>query len=451
MRKIFNILLTFPLRFEDLLWLGFLSHVAPPKHAESGASITAAPPASLYVQCGAESLLLAGCSSAEPVSSSALQGTKLIKCLSLCHSFFASLWLGTDKTILVFYTGFNNGESLSEEFIRHSDDCEFPRFAALPEAGVCLLARLVVTARRHRRHEKEAAQRGVAVAVDVSPVVYRCTGLLVCRGKSEITGKLLGVVEVGKSGRGNDQSGGQCNADALYGCKELELTIEFLFGHIGKLFLQQVYLLLKICNDRYDSSFCRLIGYRQHLKGLLEGLCGHKLLLELSQHGTFLLEEHQRLSRNPVGSWLHPFPVEGDKPCIRFVSFSHREHHSCEVFNLKRVFHTDRYAGFGKKIEEQCAIRSGGLHDAVTLIWECTDKFADTRSIVSEIPDFPSLVGGVGNRECRLTDVNAYVSHNLAVCLNHQYISNFHCEIQGQQSALMNYPVFDVKAPALIP
>lgn len=108
---------------------GFLSHVAPPKHVKSEASAKAAPLASLHVQCGAESLLLAGCSSAEPVSSSALRGTKLVKFFVSRSVFGVFLWPCADKTVFIGVAALDNGESLPYKLVRNRNQSNF---AGLP-------------------------------------------------------------------------------------------------------------------------------------------------------------------------------------------------------------------------------------------------------------------------------------------------------------------------------
>lgn len=446
MTRDFNILLTFAVFVDGSRWKGFLSHEAPPKQTKGGASVKGAPPASLLVQCGAESLLLAGCSSAEPVSSSALQKAKLIKSSELCHRLMASGRFFTDESILIWHTAFDDGESLSEKFVGNGDHGEFPGFPPFSESRINFFTCRVVSACGPCGNIEKSAQGGVSVAVDMAAVVDRCARLLISRRKSEIPGKLFGVVEIGEPCCGYDECRGESDPDALDGCEQLELAVELSFRHIGQFLLQIGDLLLQRSDYGRYGSLCGLVDYWQHIKRVCEVFCGGKLFLELSKDGTLLFEEHEGLRWDFVRLRPHPLPVKRYEPRVSAVCLGHCEHGLGEVLYLQRIFHADRYSGFGKQIEEQRAVRSRGFHDAVALRRKRADELADVRARVAEIPDVTTLVGRIGDGERGFADVDSDVPHNITIYKNHLYISDLHCEMRGQETAQMNYPVSDVKA-----
>lgn len=424
----------------------FLAMRRHTKQAKGGASSKAAPPASLLVQCGAESLLLAGCSSAEPASSSALQEAKLIKSPGLCHRRTVPDWFFADESILIGNTAFDDSESLSEKLVCNGDHDEFPWFAPLTKSRVCLFTCRVVPACGPCGNVEKSTQGGIPVTVYVPAIVDRCAGLLVSRRQSEIPAKLFGIVKVGKSCRGDNQSRGQGDSDAFDGCKQSELVIELLFGHIGQFLFKTGDLLLQRGDDGRHCSLGGFIDNRQNIKRVSEVLCGDELFLELSQDCTLLFEQHKRLGGNFVRFWLHPLPVKGYEPCIGTVCLGYGEHGSGEVFYLQRIFHTDLYAGSGKQVQKQGAVRTRGLHYTMALRRERPDELADVRSCVAEIPYGTAPVRRIGDGKRCFADVDSDVSHNLAIYKNHHYISDLHCEIRGQETAQMNYPVSDVKA-----
>lgn len=442
----FNILLTFAMLVDGSLWKGFLSHEAPPKQAKGGASAKGAPPAPLFVQCGAESLLLTGCSSAEPVSSSALRKAKLIKSPGLCHRLTVSRRFFADESILIGLTAFDDGESLSEKFVGDGDHGEFSGFPALPESRIGFLTCRVVSACGPCGNIEKPAQGRVSVAVDVAAIVDRCARLLVSGCQPEIPGKLSGVVEIGESRRGYDECRGEGDPDTFDGSEQLELAVELLFRHIGQFLLQIGDLLLQRSDYGRNGSLGRLVDNRQNIKRVREILCGGKLFFELSQDGALLFEKHKGLRGDFVRFRLHPLSVKGYEPRVCAVGLGHCEHGLGEVLYLQRIFHADRYPGFGKQIEEQCAVRPSGLHDAVALRRKCADELADVHARVAEIPDGTPPVRRIGDGERGFADVDSDVSHILAIYRNHLYISDLHCEMRGQETAQMNYPVSDVKA-----
>ena len=442
----FNILLTFAMLVDGSLWKGFLSHEAPPKQARGGAFAKAAPPASLLVQFGAESLLLAGCSSAEPVSSSALQEAKLIKSPGLFHIRTVPGRFLADESILIGDTAFDNGESLPEKFICNGDHSEFPGFPSLSESRVGFFTCRVVSACGPCGNVEKPAQGGITVTVDVTAIVDRCSRLLVSGRHPEIPGKLSGIVEVGEPRRGYDECGGEGDSDAFDGSEQLELAVELHFRHIGQFLLQIGDLLLQRGDYGRHGSLGRLVDNRQDIKRVREVLCGGQLFLELSQDGALLFEEHKGLRGDSVRLRLHPLAVKSYEPRVASVCLGYSEHGLSEVLYLQGILHAYGNACPGKQIEKQCAVRSRGLHDAVALCRECADELTDVRGRVAEIPDGTAPVGRIGHGERGFADVDSDVSHNIAIYRNHRYISDLHCEMRGQETAQMNYPVSDVKA-----
>lgn len=445
----FNILLTFAVFVDGSRGKGFLSHEAPPKQAKGGALAKTAPPAPLLVQCGAESLLLAGCSSAEPVSSWALQEAKLIKSPGLCHRRTIPGWFFADESILIGHTAFDDGESLSEKFVGNGDHGEFSGFPSLSESRVGFFTCRVVSACGPCGNVEKPAQGGVSVTVDVAAVVDRCARLLVSGRKSKIPGKLFGVVEIGEPRCGYNECGGEGDPDAFDGSEQLELAVELLFRHIGQLLFKTGDLLFQRGDDGRHGSLGGLVDNRQNIKRVREVLCGGELFLELPQDCALLFEQHKRLGGDFVRLRLHPFSVKGYEPCIGTVRLGYGEHGFGEVLYLQRIFHTDCYLGFGKQIEKHCAVGPRGLHYTMALRRESPDELADVRRRVAEIPDGATLVGRIGYGERGFADVDSDVSHNIAIYKNHHYISDLHCEMRGQEIAQMNYPVSDVKARGL--
>ncbi len=446
MRREFNRLLTFAVLVNGCRWEGFLSHEAPPKQARGGASTKAAPPAPLFVQCGAESLLLAGYPSAEPVSSSALRKAKLIKRPGLCHRRTVPDRFFTDESILIGHTAFDDGESLSEKFVGNGDHSKFSGFPSLSESRVGLFTCRVVPACGPCGNIEVPAQGGISVTVDVTTVVDRCARLLVSRRKPKIPGKLPGIVKVGEPRCGYNECGGEGDPDAFDGSEQLELAVELLFCHIGQFFLQIGDLLLQRGDHGRHGSLGRLVNNRQNIKRVREVPCGGKLFLELSQDSALLFKKHESLRWNFVRLRLHPLSVKGYEPRICSVCLGYGEHGLGEVLYLQRILHADRDTRLGQQIEKQGTVRACGLHDAVALRRECADELADVRGRVVEIPDGTAPVGRIGNGKRGFADVDSDVSHNIAIYKNHHYISDLHCEIRGLETAQMNYPVSDVKA-----
>ncbi len=158
MARDFNILLTFAVLVDGSRGKVFFIHEAPPKQAKGGVSAKAAPLAPLFVQCGAESVLLAGCSSAEPVSSSALQEAKLIKSTGLYHILSVPDCFLADESILIGHTAFDDGESLSEKFVGNGDHSE-PLVCLAREVACMSLYMPRYTCLRAMRQRREARAR----------------------------------------------------------------------------------------------------------------------------------------------------------------------------------------------------------------------------------------------------------------------------------------------------
>lgn len=409
MRSGINITLTFGVCQPSFLKKGFLSHKEPPKNAESRALKTLL--ASLNFQCGSGNLLLAGCSSAEPVSSSAPQGAKLMQILDLCPVY----WIMTDEAVLVFHSAFYNGKRLSEKLVGNGDNRHFSRFASGSQSFVCVTAFSIESGRRKGCHIQQSPYMAVAIAVDVPPAVDGGAGLFIGGRKAEITGKLFGVVEVTEPGSGDYEGSGKSHANAFDGSEKLELCAELFFCRDGQLFLHLVYLPFKKLYGILYRFHCAVVYDGKHLKGMLHVPARCKLFFELTQHRTHLLELHQRLRRYFVWLRFHALSIKCNQARVCLVRFGCGEHDPRKILDFKRVFHADSNALPGQEIESCHAVWSGGFHYAMAVIADGAYELADACRGVLKFPHYGIFSRRVRNGERVLADVDSDISHVVSI------------------------------------
>lgn len=405
MRVGVNIILTLLDCLPSFCGKGFLSHKEPPKNAESRVVGTLL--ASLYFKCGSGNLLLAGCSSAEPVSSSAPQSAKL----TLIFELRFLHWIFTDESVLVFYTVFYNGKSLSEEFVGDCDNSYLPGLSPGSESLISVAAFGVEASRRKGCHIQKPPHMAVAVTVDMSVAVDGRTGLLIRWGETEVSGKLFGIVKVRKSGGGDYECRCQRYAYSLNRCEKFELFAELAFSGARQILFQLGNLFFKEFDCVLDSFYGAMVYDGKHLQRMQHVPACRELLLELAQHRPHLLELHQRLSRNLVRLRLHALPIKSYQASIRFVSFGCGEHDSCEILNFKRVFHADYNPVLRQQIKSCHAIGASGLHNTVAIFVEGADELPDTFRSILELSHFAFLPRRVRHGECVFADVNSDISH----------------------------------------
>lgn len=405
MRGDINIILTLQPYQPSFCGKGFLSHGEPPKNAESRVEVTLL--ASLLFQCGSGNLLLAGCSSAEPVSSWAPRSAKLMQILELCSIY----WIIADEAVLVFDSAFDNGECLPEEFVGNGDNRNFSRFTSGSQSFVCVAAFSIESSRREGCHIQQPSYMAVTIAVDMPSAVNGSARLFIGGRKSEIPGKLFGVVEVCEARSGNYESSGQSYAYAFDGYEKFELSVELFFCRGGQIFLHLGCLLFKKLDGILYRFHSAMVYNRKHLKGTLHISTCRKLFLELTQHRTHLLELHQRFSRDFVRLRLHAFSIQGYQASVCFVRFGCSEHYSREILDFKRILHADSNTLLGQKIEDCHAVRARGFHYAMAVIVDGVDKLADARRGVLKVSNFAILFRGVRHGESVFTDVDSDISH----------------------------------------
>lgn len=405
MRSGINIILTFGVCQPSFLEKGFLSHKEPPKNAESRALKTLL--ASLNFQCGSGNLLLAGCSSAEPVSSSAPQGAKLMQILELCSVY----WIMADEAVFVFGPTFDNGKRLSEKFVGDSHNSHFPGLASGSQSFVRIAAFRVEASCREGGHIQQSPYMAVAIAVDVPPAVDGGAGLFIGGRKSEIPGKLFGIVEVSESGSGNYEGGGKSYAYAFDGSEKFELCVELTLCGAFQFLFHLCYLFFKKFDGILDRFHCAVIYDGKHLKGMQHIPARRKLFFELTQHRAHLLELHQRLRRYFVRLRFHALSIKSNQACVCLVRFGCGEHDPRKILDFKRVFHADCNAVLRQKVEGGNAVRAGGLHHAVAILIYGADKLADTGRGVLKLPYSSILFRRIRHGERVLADVDSDISH----------------------------------------
>ena len=106
--------------------------------------------------------------------------------------------VGDESVDILFIMG-DNGKSLSDELVCDSDHGEFSRLPVLPEPRVCFPTFSIEPAGSPCSHIEKSSGICISVSVDVSSDVYGRTGLFVSGTDTEISGHLLGILEVGET------------------------------------------------------------------------------------------------------------------------------------------------------------------------------------------------------------------------------------------------------------
>ena len=356
-----------------------------------------------------------------------------------------------DKSVDILFLLRDDGKCLSHELVRDGDHCEFAWLPSFSEPRVGVPALGVEATCRPCRDVKESSGVGVTVTVDVSPYIDGSAGLLVSWTEPEVSGDLLGVLEVGEASGGDYESGGERHAYTLDGSEECELLSELVPDKLRK-FLLKPWKPLVDARERFvDGMNCALVGDGQALNGALEVGQGRPLLVELPHHRPLLLESQDGFALNPERSRIHLLAVKRYESGVEDIRFDDGEHCPRKVLYLERVLHADWYPGGVEQVEQHRAVVAGGLHDAVGIsdARKGSDELLYSGCGVVEGARLAASVRGIGGDECRLADINSNVLHNnVTLTVNGiYYIVSLHCECGV--ICPTNYPVSDVKSVGL--
>lgn len=353
-----------------------------------------------------------------------------------------------DESVDILFIMRDNGKSLPDEFVCDSDHGEFPGLSALSEPRVSLSALSIEPAGRPCRDIEESSGVRVSISVDMPSDVYRSSGLFVSRTDTEISGDLLGILEVGESSGSDDERCGERYAYTFDGCQERELPAELDFDKIREFRLKPLPPLFKEL-DRFVYGMSRtFVRDRQTSERASEVRHSSNLLGELTYDRSLLSEPQDSFSLNLERLRVHLLPIQGYEPSIDLVRLDCREHGSGEILYLQRVFHANGNSGDIEHIQQQGAVVPGRLHNTVdaAIFGEGPDKLLDPSGRVVESADLPAFVGGVSYHECSLAHVDSNVPHVRAVFSFNDiaYILILHCECGFRY--LTNYSDSDVKS-----
>ena len=353
-----------------------------------------------------------------------------------------------DESVDILFIVRDNGKSLPDELVSDSDHGEFSGLSTLSEPRVSLSALSIEPAGRPCRDIEESSGVCVSVSVDVASDVYRSSGLFVSRADTEISGDLLGVLEVGESSGSDDERCGERYANTFDGCQERKLPAELDFDKVREFRLKPLAPLFKEL-DRFVYGMSRtFVRDRQTCEGTSEVRHGRNLLGELSYDRSLLSEPQDSFSLNLERLRVHLLPIQGYEPSIDLIRLDCREHGSGEVLYLQRVFHADSNPCDIEHIQQQGAVVPCRLHDTVdtAIFRESLDELFDPSGRVVKSTDFSAFVGGVSYHECSLAHVDSNVPHGCSVFSFNDiaYILILHCECGFRH--LTNYPDSDVKS-----
>ncbi len=356
-----------------------------------------------------------------------------------------------DKSIDILFLLRYDGKGLSHELVCNGDHCELAWLSSFSESRVSLLALGVEATCRPCRDVEESSGVGVTVAVDVPPHIDGCAGLFVSWTQPEISGDLLGVLEVSEASGGDYECRGESHSYALDGCEECELLAELVPDKLREFFLKPSNPLVNAYERLADRMDCPLVRNRQTLNGTLEvGQCS-PLLVELPHHSPLLFEPKDGVALHLKRGRGHLLPIESYEPGVEHIRLDDGEHCPREVLYLERVLHADCYPGGAEKIKQHRAVVAGGLHYAVNIldVRKSSDELLYPCCGVVEGACLAASVRGIGGDECRLADINSNVLHNnVTLTVNDiYYIVSLHCECGV--FCPTNYPVSDVKSVGL--
>ena len=353
-----------------------------------------------------------------------------------------------DKSVDILFIVRDNSKSLPDELVCHSDHGKFSGLSVFPEPRVSLFALGIEPAGRPCGDIEKSSGVCVSIAVDVPSDVYRSSGLFVSRTDTEISGDLLGVLEVGEASGSDDECRGERYAYPLYSRQECKLPAELDFDKIREFRLKPVAFLFKEL-DRFVYGMDRtFIRDRQTSERASEVRHGSNLLGELPYDRSLLPEPQDSLSLYLERWRIHLLSVESYEPSVDLVSLDRGEHGSGEVLYLQRIFHADSNPCDIKHVQQQGTVVPGRLHDTVdtAIFGKSTDKLLDPGGRVVKSTDFTALVGGVSYHKCSLAHVDSNVLHGRSVFNFNDiaYILILHCKYGFKH--LTNYPDSDVKS-----
>ena len=356
-----------------------------------------------------------------------------------------------DISVDILFLPRDDGKGLSHELVCDGDHGELAWLPSFSEPRVSVPALGVEATCRPCRDVEESSGVGVTVAVDVSPHVDGGAGLFVSWTQPEISGDLLGVLEVSEASGGDYERRGECYSYALDGCEECELLAELVPDKLREFFLKPSNPLVNAYERLADRMDCALVRDWKALNGALEIGQSRSLLVELPHHSPLLFESQDGLALHLEWGRGHLLPVKSYEPGIKDICLDNREHGPGEVLYLERVLHTDRYPGGAEKIKQHRAVVACGLHYAVNImdIRKSPDELLYPCCGVVECACLAASVRGIGGDERRLADINSNVLHNnVTLTVNDiYYIVSLHCECGV--TCPTNYPVSDVKSVGL--
>ena len=355
--------------------------------------------------------------------------------------------VGDESVDILFIMG-NDSESLPDELVCDSDHGEFSRLPVLPEPRVCFPTFSIEPAGSPCSHIEKSSGICISVSVDVSSDVYRSSGLFVSRTNSEISGDLLGILEVGEASGSDDERRGERYAYPFDGRQQRELSAEFDFDQIREFRLKPVAFLFKELDSFIYGMSRAFVRNRQTSEGASEIRHSSNLLGELTYDRSLLSEPQDSLSLYLERLRIHLLPVESYEPSVDLVSLDRGEHGSGEVLYLQRILHTDSNPGDIEQVQQHCAVVPGRFHDTVdtAVFGKSTDKLLDPGGRVVKSTDFSSFVRGVSHHKRSFAHIDPNVPHGRLLFTSNDicYILILHCECGFGH--LTNYPDSDVKS-----
>ena len=355
--------------------------------------------------------------------------------------------VGDESVDILFVIG-NNRKSLPDEFVCDRDHGEFSGLSVLPESRVRFSALSIEPTGRPCGDIEESSGVCVSISVDVSSDVYGSSGLFVGRTDTEISGDLLGVLEVSKASGSDDECRGERYAYAFDGCQERELPAELHFDKIREFRLKPVTLLFKELDSLVYGMGCTFVRDRQTSEGASEIRHGRNLLGELPYDRSLLSEPQDGLSLYLERLRIHLLAIQGYEPGVDFVGLDRGEHGSGEVLYLQRVLHADNNSGNIEQVQQHRAVVPGRFHNTMdaAVFGESSDELLDSSGRVVESADLTVLAGGVSYHKSSFTHVDSNVLHGHLVfnCNDITYILVLHCKYGVLNPT--NYPDSDVKS-----
>ena len=167
-----------------------------------------------------------------------------------------------NKAVDILFVMGNDRKSLPDELVGYSDHGEFSGLPVLPEPRVSLFALGIEPAGRPSGDIEKTSGVCVSVSVDVSSDVYGRTGLFVSGTDTEISGHLLGILEVGETTCCEDKCRGERYAYPLYSRQECKLPAELDFDKIREFRLKPVAPLFKELDRFVYGMSCTFVRDR---------------------------------------------------------------------------------------------------------------------------------------------------------------------------------------------